>query len=110
MKRAHYPLPVIDDILSDLPKARALSIVDAQNGFSLIKLDQSSSELTTVATPFGRYCWKRLPFGISPAPMLFQQKLEDKLTSLKGVSAIADDILIYGEGDTDEEAEEKHDQ
>ena len=40
----------------------------------------------------------------------FQQKLEDNLTSLKGVRAIEDDILIYGEGDTDEEAEENHDQ
>ncbi len=37
-----------------------------------VQLDQESSYLTTFATPWGRYRWKRMPFGISPAPEEFQ--------------------------------------
>ena len=110
LKRAHYPLPIIDDVLAELPKARVFSILDAKNGFWHLELDHESSMATTMATPFGRYRWKRLPFGVSPAPELFQRKLDENIAHLDGVKAVADDILVYGEGDTDEEAERSHDQ
>ena len=51
-----------------------------------------------------------MPYGISPAPECFQQKLDQCLEGLKGVYKIADDLLIIGQGDTDEEADQDHDQ
>ena len=51
----------------------------------------------------------RLPFGISPAPEEFQWRLNHALENLKGVLPIHDDILIYGEGTTEEEALQDHD-
>ena len=33
LKRNHYPLPVIDDLLPELSKAKVFSVVDAKNGF-----------------------------------------------------------------------------
>ena len=72
LKRNHYPLPVIDDLLPELSKAKVFSAVNAKNGFWHVQLDTDSSFLTTFGTPWGRYHWTRMPFGISPAPEEFQ--------------------------------------
>ena len=66
--------------------------------------------MTTFWTPFGRYRWLRMPFGISSAPEEFQRRLHEITAGLAGVEVIADDILIYGAGDTDEQASADHDQ
>lgn len=51
-----------------------------------------------------------MPMGISPAPEVFQRKLNHALEGLQGIRIIADDILIVGEGDTEVEAIQDHDQ
>ena len=56
LKRSHYPLLVIDDLLLDLSKAKVFSICEVKNGFCHVELDEASSYLTTFGTPFGRYC------------------------------------------------------
>ena len=48
-------------------------------------------------------------FGISPVPEIFQSRLEAALEGLDGISIIADDILVHGEGETLSQAEEDHD-
>ena len=108
LKRAHYPMPVIDDLLPSLAKARVFSVCDLRSGFWHISLDEESSFLTTFATPFGRYRWLRMPFGIAPAPEIFQNRLEAALSGLVGVKAIVDDLLVFGEGETVEKAIEQH--
>ena len=50
-----------------------------------------------------------MPFGITPAPEIFQRMLQQSLDGLEGLLIIADDILVIGEGDTLEEAESNHD-
>ena len=110
LKRSHYPLPTIEDILPELHKARIFSILDARNGFWHVELDKESSLLTTFNTPFGRYRWLRMPFGISTAPEEYQRRQDQVVEGLKGVHSIVDDILVYGEGDTDEEAIADHDE
>ncbi|VDI61501.1 Hypothetical predicted protein [Mytilus galloprovincialis] len=74
LKRSHYPLPTIDDLLPELSRAKVFSVVDAKNGFWHVKLDEESSLLTTFNTPFGRYRWLRMPFGLSSAPEEYQTK------------------------------------
>ena len=49
-----------------------------------------------------------MPFGISTAPEEFQRG-QDQVIGLAGVQTIADDILVYGEGETVVEAEADHD-
>ena len=109
LKRSHYPLPVIDDLLPDLSKAKVFSVCDVKNGFWHVELDEASSYLTTFGTPFGRYRWLKLPFGISPAPEYFQHRLDQAIEGLPGVRTVADDILITGEGDTLQDAIKDHD-
>ena len=61
-----------------------------------MKLDESSSYLTTFGTQFGRYRYLRLPFGISALSDLFQMNVKEIFEGLPGIAAIVDDILIYG--------------
>ena len=50
LKRRHYPLPVIEDILPELSKARVFTKADLKDGFLQIQLDDASSKLTTFQT------------------------------------------------------------
>lgn len=109
LKRCHYPMPTIDDVLPLLTKAKVFSTVDVTQGFNHLRLDRESAALTTFQTPFGRYRWLRLATGISPAPELFQRKMHELLAGLVGVACVADDILCYGCGATLEEARIDHD-
>ena len=109
LKRSHYPLPVIEEILPELSKAKVFSKVDLKEGFLQVELDEESSKLTVFQTPWGRYRFHRMPFGITPAPETFQMKLDQSLEGLKGVFKIADDIVITGQGETECEADVDHD-
>lgn len=51
-----------------------------------------------------------MPFGISTAPEEFQRRQHEVFDGPRGVAIIADDILVYGSGDTDEDALADHDQ
>lgn len=73
------------------------------------KYGEESSYATTFGTPWGRYRWLRMPFGISPAPEEFQRRLDQALAGLNGCKAIADDILVFGCGANDDEAVKDHD-
>ncbi|XP_065074181.1 uncharacterized protein K02A2.6-like [Ochlerotatus camptorhynchus] len=86
----------LDEILPELDQAQVFSTVDARKGFWHVELDERSSKLTSFWTPFGRYRWLRLPFGISSAPEIFQTKLQEIIQGLDGVECLADDLLIYG--------------
>ena len=110
LKREHYQLPILEDILPDLTRAKVFSKVDLRHGYWHCSLDQQSSDLTTFVTPFGRYQWTRLPFGLSASSEIFQKRLVQALEGLPGIVCIADDILVYGTGDTKGEAEKDHDQ
>ena len=96
LKREHYTLPVLDDILPSLTKATAFSICDLRDGYLHCPLDEDSCQLTTFATPWGRFKWKRLPFGLKVSSEIFQKRLNQALDGLEGVSCVADDIIIWG--------------
>ena len=79
-------------------------MLDAKNGYWHVELDEPSSMATTFGTPWGHYCWLRMPFGLSAPPEEFPRRLNAALDGLPGMKVIADGILIYGCGQTDEEA------
>ena len=69
--RHHYPTPNIDEITAKLGGARIFSVFDAKDGFWQVPLEENSSYLTCFQTPFGRYRWTVMPFGIKSAPEIF---------------------------------------
>lgn len=60
-----------------MPDAKYFSVLDASSGFWQVKLDQESAKLCTFNTPFGRYMFKRSPFGISSAQDVFQTVMSE---------------------------------
>ena len=90
-------LPAVEQVLAQLAEASKL---DANSGFWQIPLSAKSAPLTTFITPFGRFCFHRLPFGITSAPEHFQRRMSE---ILEGVVCMLDDTLIYGK------TQEEHD-
>ena len=109
VQREHYPLPTIEDVATRLHGAKVFTKLDARNGFWHVALDDESSYLTTFHTPFGRYRWRRLPFGISSAPEVFQRRMHQLIEGLSGIEIVADDFIVIGCGNTVEEANSDHD-
>ena len=103
------PIPTVDELLPKLNNANFFSCVDVYKRFTNIELDDSSSFLTTMHTPIGRYLWLRMPFGVSLGPEEYQRRQHEALEGLVGVVNKADDILIFGSRASIEEAEKDHD-
>ena len=95
--REVHPLPTVDSILGQLSEARIFSKLDANSGFWQIPLADSSRHLTTFITPYGRFCFNKMPFGISSAPEYFQKRMSKILEGQEGVLCLMDDIIIYGQ-------------
>ena len=95
--REIHPLPKVDDVLAQLSGATVFSKLDANSGFWQIPLDPSSRDLTTFLTPFGRYHFNKMPFGISSAPEHFQKRMGKMLAGLEGVVCLMDDVLVFAQ-------------
>jgi hypothetical protein len=94
--REIYPLPRVNEMLASLAEGNIFSKLDANSGFWQVKLDPESQPLTTFITPWGRFCFRRMPFGITSAPEFFQRSMEKILHGLPGVICLMDDVLVYG--------------
>ena len=94
--REVHPMPRVDDTLAQITNARFFTKLAAISGFWQIPLSSDSKLLTTFITPFGRYCFNKLPFGISSAPEHFQKRMSNILRGLEGVLCQTDDVLIFG--------------
>lgn len=101
IKKKHYPLLTVEEVVVRMPNAKFFSVLDANQGFWQKKLDDDSSKLCTFNTPIGRYRFLSLPFGISLAPEVFQRTIAQMTEDLEGVVNITDDLLVLG--DTKEE-------
>ena len=82
----------VEVVVASIPDAKMFSVLDAKSGFLKIKLNEESSFLMCFNTPFGRYRWLRLPFGL-----IFQRIIMDRMIEgLYGAFVIMDDILVAG--------------
>jgi len=109
LMREHHTLPTLDSMLHKLQGAKVFSKADLRNGYWHVHLDEESSDLTVMATPFGRYKWRRLPFGLNVSSEIFQKRVQAAFGDMDNVHCIADDALICGYGTTKEEALLDHD-
>ena len=96
VKREIHPMASVDDSLAKLSNGKIFTKLDANSGFWQLPLDEESRLLTSFITPFGRYYFNRLPFGISSAPEIFQRAMSRMLEGLDGITCHMDDILIQG--------------
>lgn len=81
------------------------SKLDASSRFWQLQLDDESSRLCTFNSPFGRFRFKRLPFGISSAPEIFHRTIHNLFEHTEGVDTSMDDIIVWG---NDQEDHDRH--
>jgi hypothetical protein len=96
LERAIFPFPSLEQVFSSVRGATFFSKLDLTWGFWNLQLDDASSRLCTFCTPWGVFRYRRLPFGVSPAPEVFHRVLADVLRDIPGVLHYVDDVLIYG--------------
>ncbi|KAL5510119.1 hypothetical protein EMCRGX_G005608 [Ephydatia muelleri] len=83
VKSEHFQLPTLEDITTRLAGAKRFSKLESQL-------------LTTFSTPFGRYCFARMPFGVKSAQEVFQKRMYQSFGDLPGIEIDIDDILVRG--------------
>ena len=94
IKREHYKIPTMQEIASEFAGKTVFSTLDLKDGYWQVQLDEESSLLCTFNTPFSRYRFTRMPFGIKSASEVFQKENEEAFSGISGIHIVADDIII----------------
>ena len=96
IQREYEYIPTRQELVSDLNGAAVFTKLDVSSAFYQIPICEKSSRLCTFNTPFGRYRFLRLPFGIKSATEVMHRTVTQLLEGLEGVKSILDDIVIWG--------------
>jgi hypothetical protein len=95
VQRPVHGLPIIDQLLAQLTGATVFSKIDCSSSFHQVVLDEQSVPLTCFLTPFGRFVYHRLPYGILSGTDVYQSKMAAILHDVT-TAILVDDVLIYG--------------
>ncbi|XP_026287254.2 uncharacterized protein K02A2.6-like [Frankliniella occidentalis] len=95
LSRPHQ-VPTTLEIQEKLSGMKVFSVLDLKEGFYHCELDEESQMLCCFVTPWGIYCFQRLPFGLTSAPEEFQAINEAIFGDIEGVVVYIDDICCAG--------------
>jgi len=100
-RKDRYPLPLINETLARLGRARIFTKFDIQQAFHRIRMHPDSEDLTTFRTRYGAYKCKVLPFGLTNGPATYQRYMNDILFDYLDdfCTAYLNDILIYSKNE-----------
>ncbi len=101
IKRTYHHTPTTEELTYKMRNAKIFSKLDARHGYWSVVLDHESSLLTTFNTPFGKYRYLRLPFGLVCSQDEFQKRMDHILQKCPGTIGIADDVCVFGVDDHD---------
>ncbi len=94
--REPYYIPSFQEMIDRVGQGCVLSKVDLAKGFHQVEVEKSDRVKTCFVCPFGKFQFRRMPFGLMNAPSVFQ-----RLMDLVGCSDFArcyiDDILVVSE-------------
>ena len=94
IQRQHYLMRTIEEVAARIPNAKFFTVLVASLGFWQIPLDYEFSLKTTFNTPYGRYRFCRLPFGIKSASKVIEEAM-DHLFEGYPCEVIVDNILVW---------------
>ena len=90
-----WPMPKVEDIFSKLNRATYFTTLDLHAGYHHIPLDKPSIPKTAFNSPFGKYEYIKVPFGLAQAPAYFQELMTGILNYFPFTIAYLDDIIIF---------------
>ena len=91
-----YQMPFIEDILDTLSSAKFMSKVDLNKGFHQIPIRKEDMEKTAFCTPWGKFQFTRMPFGLRNGPAVFQRLMDNLLHDDLDFSRVyIDDIVVF---------------
>ena len=88
-------MPKVEDIFLKLNGAKYFSTLDLWAGYHHIPLDKSSILKTAFNSPFSRYEYVKVPFGLAQAPAYFHELMTGILKEFDFAIAYLDDIIIF---------------
>jgi hypothetical protein len=99
-KKDRYPLPLIQETLNNIAKAKWFTKIDVSAAFHKLRINAGDEWKTAFRTRFGLYEWLVTPFGMANAPSTFQRYINWTLRKYidNFCSAYLDDVLIYTDG------------
>ena len=90
-----WPMPKVEDIFSKLNGATYFTTLDLQAGYHHFPLDTPSMPKTAFNSPFGKFEYVKVPFGLAQAPVYFQEVMTGILKDFPFTIAYLDDIIIF---------------
>lgn len=102
-KKDKYPLPLLDEVLSRMTRAKIFTKLDIRAAFNRIRMAEDSEELTSFRTRYGQFKCKVLPFGLCNGPATYQRYMNDVLFEYLDsfCTAYLDDIIIFSESEAE---------
>ena len=106
--RDNFPLPRVDNILSDCARGKIFGKMDMTNSFFQTCVHPNDIHLTAVQTPWGLYEWTVMPMGGCNTPSTHQRRMTDALQELiRNICHVyLDDIIIWSQTIEEHEARE----
>jgi hypothetical protein len=103
MYKDHYPLPLINEILERISKAKIFTKLDIRQGFHWIRMDLALEDLTTFRLRYGSFKYKVMPFGLTNRLATFQRFVNSIFMDCldQYLTAFIDDLLIYSDNKLD---------
>ena len=96
------PLPKIDEMHANVHGAKIFTALDLRSGYYHIALDNESKAKTAFGTPFSKYKFNTVPFGLAQVPAYFQQLISIVLQDCSDFAmAYLDDIIIFSQNEED---------
>ncbi|KAL9988936.1 hypothetical protein ACROYT_G003432 [Oculina patagonica] len=97
--REKHPIPTVHEVLQDMTQSSVFTKLDLKWSYHELELSEESRDITTFTTHAGLDRYKRLIFGITSAPEIYQHALQQALHGCEGVRNISDKIILHTKDD-----------
>ena len=93
-----YPIPRVDELIDRLGQAQYITALDLTKGYWQVPVAKESQAKTAFITPFGKYEFLTMPFGLVDAPSTFQRLMDRVLEEThEFAAAYLDDVIVYSD-------------